>query len=129
MSRDPKRIPIVVRELESLWGQHPQLRFGQMLANMGRDLYFIEDDNLLALLYAFYSTHKDEGDSARQAVSPEVKDAILALLPGFDSTFHSGHTMFTLACVDTEDRYSCSCGSRFRFAEGVITETMWKLNR
>ncbi len=54
--RDPKRIPEVLRLIEQVWQQHPDLRLGQLLLNHLRPvshcpvLYAIEDDELLRLL-------------------------------------------------------------------------------
>lgn len=53
--RDPKRIKIILEELERCWVDNPDLRLGQIVsviatrANL-RDSFYIEDDNLLEIL-------------------------------------------------------------------------------
>jgi hypothetical protein len=45
--RDPLRIHVVLTELEQLWTVYPDLRLGQLLANLtapGEDKYQIEDE-------------------------------------------------------------------------------------
>ncbi|KKN58018.1 hypothetical protein LCGC14_0556760 [marine sediment metagenome] len=39
--RDQKRIKRILKEVEELWNEHPDLRFGQLLINLG-----IVDDSL-----------------------------------------------------------------------------------
>ena len=54
--RDGKRIPEVLKELEKFWKQNPDLRLGQIIANLNyeimenNDLFYIEDTDLLELL-------------------------------------------------------------------------------
>lgn len=51
--RDPKRIPEIVRLLECVWFQHPDLRLGQLVefvassVNKTVDPFFVEDDSYL----------------------------------------------------------------------------------
>ena len=54
--RDPKRIPKVLKEVESIWGKHPDLRLGQLLLNVLHDpaLYYVEDEDLLKKLKDLY---------------------------------------------------------------------------
>jgi hypothetical protein len=45
--RDPLRIHVVTSELARLWGVYPDMRLGQLLANLsapGEDKYQIEDE-------------------------------------------------------------------------------------
>lgn len=54
--RDPKRIPIILKEIEKIWDESPDLRLGQLLCNVLRDpaLYYIEDDKLVEYLKMYY---------------------------------------------------------------------------
>ena len=46
--RDPKRIKILLTELEKLWLKYPDWRFGQLVANLfPGDPFHIEDDVML----------------------------------------------------------------------------------
>jgi uncharacterized protein YihD (DUF1040 family) len=53
MARDPKRIPLILKQLEEIWQEHPDLRLGQLILNMVRGeypnptLYYMEDDRLI----------------------------------------------------------------------------------
>ena len=52
--RDPKRIPIVLAEIEKLWRAVPDWRLGQLISNLSRegnieDPYFVQDDRLLEM--------------------------------------------------------------------------------
>ena len=55
--RDERRIPIVLKAIEQIWLEYPDLRLGQLIQNvMTIDdyLYFIEDDVLVERLKQFY---------------------------------------------------------------------------
>jgi hypothetical protein len=54
--RDPNRIEKVLNDIERIWKRFPDLRLGQLLLNVARDplLYYLEDDELLALLEEGY---------------------------------------------------------------------------
>ena len=61
--RDPKRIKIILKEIEKLWKGVPDWRFGQMLINSGlvEDSNFtwnVEDDGLLNQLRRINSGRK-----------------------------------------------------------------------
>ena len=50
--RDCKRIPKILKELERIWNKHPDLRFGQLIINIGISpdslgFWNLEDDNIL----------------------------------------------------------------------------------
>ena len=50
--RDVKRIPKVLKALEEKWLEYPDMRFGQLLINMGIatdeiNLWAVEDDKML----------------------------------------------------------------------------------
>lgn len=46
--RDPNRIPEFMDELERVWSQVPDWRFGQLVVNvLGIDPFYIEDDKAL----------------------------------------------------------------------------------
>ncbi len=49
--RDPNRIPRVLELLEKVWKEVPDLRLGQLIENIARDMgwddaYCVEDDDL-----------------------------------------------------------------------------------
>jgi hypothetical protein len=55
--RDPARIPDMLARLEKLWKERPDLRLGQLILNVahaGEDLYYLEDEALLARLEELY---------------------------------------------------------------------------
>lgn len=55
--REPERIPGVLRTIQMIWEEKPQLRLGQLLLNAvpnGTDPYNIEDEELEAMLLEFY---------------------------------------------------------------------------
>jgi len=56
--RDTNRIWPFCNELATLWSKHPDLRFGQIVVNLIRqaqaegirDIFFLEDDEMLDLI-------------------------------------------------------------------------------
>ncbi len=59
--RDPNRIPKVLKEIEKIWAQNPDLRLGQLLINATMneagemiDFYYMEDGNLIKKLNGLY---------------------------------------------------------------------------
>jgi len=57
--RDKNRIPIILKRLEKLWLENPDLRLGQLILNkfsFPRDapLYYIEDEDLIENLEESY---------------------------------------------------------------------------
>lgn len=62
--RDPKRIDEFCEELKKMWHQVPDWRFGQLMSNAlgevyakkNRDIFFIEDDEMLEDLKELFST-------------------------------------------------------------------------
>ena len=55
--RDIKRINKVLKRIETIWLQYPDLRLGQLLLNVARDpyLYYVEDEDLAQILEDFYT--------------------------------------------------------------------------
>jgi hypothetical protein len=55
--RDKKRIPKIIKELEKIWLEHPDLRLGQLIQNcFGTDsIYYVEDDSLIKTIERFYN--------------------------------------------------------------------------
>jgi hypothetical protein len=51
--RNPKRIPDVLRRLEKVWREHPDLRLGQIVSNAtssimaSTDPFYVEDDQMI----------------------------------------------------------------------------------
>jgi hypothetical protein len=55
--RDPARIPVMLVALGELWAKNPDWRLGQLMVNtvrpdLGRNLFYIEDDQLLQRIIA-----------------------------------------------------------------------------
>jgi len=53
--RDPKRMKIILTELEKVWNKVPDQRLGQLIKNItyskdGDNLFYIEDDIMLKLI-------------------------------------------------------------------------------
>lgn len=59
--RDKNRIPKVLKEIEEIWKQHPELRLGQLILNITDDtqLYYAEDSRLIDELKDFYGERSD----------------------------------------------------------------------
>jgi len=56
--RDPNRINRVLDVIRRIWTKNPDLRFTQMILNVGgdnEDIFFLEDDELAERLVALYS--------------------------------------------------------------------------
>lgn len=64
--RNPERIKRVLSALETLWNQHPDMRFFQIidLVKGEDDLFYLEDDKALDLIY------KTMGQWARGEFAP-----------------------------------------------------------
>ena len=62
-TRKRSRITPVIRKLEEVWREHPDLRLGQLLIDCAgdKDLFNLEDDELLEALERF----GDENDFER----------------------------------------------------------------
>lgn len=62
--RDPNRIDEFCDELKKMWHQVPDWRFGQLMSNVlgevyvkrNRDIFFIEDDEMLSDLKEIFET-------------------------------------------------------------------------
>lgn len=55
--RNPKRIPKMLARIKKIWDKNPDLRLMQLITNVtdhGPMTYYIEDDDLLASIEAFY---------------------------------------------------------------------------
>ena len=59
--RDPSRIPLILKEIERIWLENPDLRLCQLIGNCyeSEDLYYKEDDNLLKRLKEIYATKSE----------------------------------------------------------------------
>lgn len=61
--RDPKRIEAIGRKLIDHWHEVPDWRLGQLMWNIigyvtkrtGRDIFYIEDDELMLLIDEFFN--------------------------------------------------------------------------
>lgn len=56
--RDTARIERIMNALAEYWRLHPDLRFGQLMENIKtfsgyEDMYYVEDDELEALIHDF----------------------------------------------------------------------------
>lgn len=63
--RDKNRIPGILKRLETVWEEYPDLRLGQLLANLleGVQLYYIEDEPLISQLEELYLRREDPKDA------------------------------------------------------------------
>jgi hypothetical protein len=66
VSRDARRIGLMLSALEHYWRRYPDLRLGQIVGNFSRgtDPYYIEDDDLIALLERAMHSDKPYGIEA-----------------------------------------------------------------
>lgn len=76
MSRNPARIPIVLKHLEELWKEHPDLRLGQIIFCVSvhsgmEDCFSIEDDALVRRFLEFREKHKPKEQDERIPCSKE----------------------------------------------------------
>lgn len=51
--RDLKRIVKILKQVQEIWEQFPDLRLGQLIQNLG-DVYHLEDDKLIEELKKTY---------------------------------------------------------------------------
>lgn len=54
--RDPNRISKILDSIKKIWEKYPDMRLGQLICNVLRDptLYYVEDDELVEFLNAYY---------------------------------------------------------------------------
>jgi len=54
--RDPNRIGKILDSIKKIWEKYPDMRLGQLICNVLRDptLYYVEDDELVEFLNAYY---------------------------------------------------------------------------
>ena len=53
--RTPKQIKEILKELEKVWIQHPELRISQLLWNVFKeDPYYMEDPKFIEIFKTFY---------------------------------------------------------------------------
>jgi uncharacterized protein YihD (DUF1040 family) len=65
--RDPKRIKTILKAVESEWSRSPDLRLGQLLANLlrlGEDIFYLEDEILLKRLRELPGKRSDVPNTA-----------------------------------------------------------------
>ncbi len=60
--RDPKRIDVILQEVSNIWHKYPDLRLGQLIGNVleGTNLYYVEDDGLVAALKDMYENAQEK---------------------------------------------------------------------
>ena len=58
--RNPDRIPLILKEIENIWSDNPDLRLGQLIANVfdGTSLYYVEDEQFVDLLKDMYKNNE-----------------------------------------------------------------------
>ena len=51
-TRDPKRIPVILKALKKVWSKNPDWRLGQVVTNMagGVDPFYLTDEEMLKAL-------------------------------------------------------------------------------
>jgi len=54
--KNPDRIPYILNTIRQVWEQDPDLRLGQLIANIIKEdsIYYIEDGDLIILLIQAY---------------------------------------------------------------------------
>ena len=54
--RDPNRIPEILAKIEKIWKANPELRLGQLIANVidPKYLYEVSDENLIRRIESVY---------------------------------------------------------------------------
>lgn len=59
--RDPKRIPKILKAIEKVWEKYPDMRLGQLIANVVDEsaIYFLEDELLVKVLITNYIPPED----------------------------------------------------------------------
>jgi len=78
MKRDKKYIKNYLKEIEKIWNKNKELRFGQLITNLG-DIYYTEDKELLNKLRINYERKKD-----LLLLDYERKGNVLKLYFGYD---------------------------------------------
>lgn len=55
--RNPARIEKILKKLQAVWEQYPDMRLGQLILNVVGDpsLYYIEDQDLVDVIELFYN--------------------------------------------------------------------------
>lgn len=53
--RNPERIDKVLAAIGEVWHKHPDLRLGQLIMNVYGDPYYVEDNELISGLIAYYN--------------------------------------------------------------------------
>jgi len=78
MKRDKKYIKDYLKEIEEIWNENNELRFGQLIMNLG-DVYYTEDEELLNQLKINYERKRD-----LLLLDYERKGNVLKLYFGYD---------------------------------------------
>jgi len=84
--RDPARIPALLDILRMVWQAHPDLRFGQLVDNIGVD-FQTEDEDFIGAVRGFIRAHPDDhSKEALKAIDTYLIDAAANEVPiRFDS--------------------------------------------
>lgn len=82
--RDPKRIPKVLKDLQTIWEQVPDWRLGQLLCNIGRckgyfDPFFMEDDIIHSYLESMLTTNDEVTDDLPEDTLREMIEEVKRL--------------------------------------------------
>lgn len=67
MMRNPNRIPKILSLLQQGWDKVPDWRFGQLIENLKRyigvkDLFYIEDDEMVESIINFFKMEESVND-------------------------------------------------------------------
>jgi hypothetical protein len=91
--RDPKRIDVILQQISNIWHKYPDMRLGQLIGNVleGANLYYVEDDGLVAAL-------KDMYENAQENVSFDSESYIWDLVKK-----HPGELCFILQAKTYKD--------------------------
>lgn len=69
--RDPKRIPLILARLQKVWETMPDMRLAQITAMIGRDPFYIEDNELMKIIEEKAKRANFYAESSRKAKQPQ----------------------------------------------------------
>ena len=87
--RDPKRIPKILKAIEKVWEKYPDMRLGQLIANVVDEsaIYFVEDEDLIDELKKVYKPKTKESFIVKQ----EGYHVIIKFDPGCGGCKYCSH--------------------------------------
>lgn len=76
--RDPKRIPVVLQEIERLWQAHPDWRLGQLVCNLAawadpsQNIVWDVEDEILVAEAQRHLNQRNQGASSQDVLSTAI---------------------------------------------------------